>query len=195
ESGVPVEALAVGAVTVSFNQAGTYRIDKLTSYIDTTNKRIISNTGQLMWDYQEQGYCTVNTPGTKGVIGFAAGKELKLDNVTLKTSNEFAVVLVTSLEKDRTIAESRRILITTMARARNTGMEYSDDKTTLLTVGTAPIRLEPVVVDLTIHRKGNPKLYVLDHAGNRTGVTVPVKQGKALLDGGAYEAIYYEVAY
>src|SRR5690606_7754766 len=86
ESGVPVEALAVGAVTVSFNQPGTDRIDKLTSYIDTTNKRITSNTGQLMWDYQERGYCTVNTPGTKGVIGFAAGKELKLDNVTLKTS-------------------------------------------------------------------------------------------------------------
>lgn len=195
ESGVPVEALAAGAVTVSFNQPGSDHYGNLDTYIDTTRKRVTSNTGELIWDYQEKGYCTVNTPGTKGVIGFAAGKELQLDNVTLQTSNEFAVVLVTSLEKDRSIADSKRILITTVARARNTGMEYSDDKTTLVNVGAAPIQLEPVEVNLTIRRKGNPKLYVLDHAGNRTGVTVPIRKGKALLDGGVYRAIYYEVEY
>lgn len=195
ESGIPVEALAAGAVTVSFNQPGSDRLVNLESYIDAANKRVTSNTGELVWDYSGRGYFTINTAGTQGMIGFSGGKELQLDDITLRTSTEFAVILATSLEENKGIADSKRILITTVARARNTGMEYSADMTTLLNVGTAPILLEPVDLTLTTARKGKPKIYVLDHAGNRTGRMVPVRRGTAHLDGGVYKAIYYEVEY
>ena len=195
ESGVPVEALAAGAVTVSFNQPGSNHLAKLESYIDVVNKRVTSNTGELMWDYSGRGYSTINTPGTQGMIGFPEGKELQLNDITLRTANEFAVILATSLDESKSIADTKRILITTVARARNTGMEYNADKTTLVNVGTAPIVLEPVDLTLMIERKGKPKIHVLDHAGNRTGKTVPVRKGTAHLDGGVYKAIYYELEY
>src|SRR5690606_11856744 len=107
-----------------------------------------------------RGYSTINTPGTQDMIGFPEGKELQLNDITLKTANEFAVILATSLDESKGIADAKRILITTVARARNTGMEYSADKTTLLNVGTAPIVLEPVDLTLTIERKGKPKIHV-----------------------------------
>ncbi len=74
-------------------------------------------------------------------------------------------------------------------------MRYNEEKTQLLDVGTAPILLEPVVVTLQWKRKGKPRIYVLDHTGNRTGKRVPVRKGKAVLDGRRYGAIYYEIEY
>jgi hypothetical protein len=56
-----------------------------------------------------------------------------------------------------------------MARTRNTGMQYSEDKTKLLNVGEAPILLEPVSAVIKLNRKTKIEVYVLDHIGNRTG--------------------------
>jgi hypothetical protein len=74
---VPVEALAAGKVEVQFT-----RKPEKTAPLDMSTqlrkKVIVSNTGQLMWDYSQEkaGYFTVDTPGTKAVVGFAPKKPL-----------------------------------------------------------------------------------------------------------------------
>jgi hypothetical protein len=72
-------------------------------------------------------------------------------------------------------------------------MRYNTDKTELLEVGEAPLLLEPVQVEVTLKNAKKGKVYVLDHSGNRTGINVPINNGKTVLDGSKYKAVYYEI--
>lgn len=195
ESSVPMEALAIGMVTVSFNGTEKDFQKDLTKYWDRNKKLITSTTGQLQWSYEGKGYSTINTPGTKGLIGFAPNKKFTLGNVRIQTPNEFAVILVTSLEKEKSIDQAKRILITTIARAHNTGMKFNTEKTELMEVGTSPILMEPVNVTLQIDTGKKGTVYVLDHVGSRTGETISIKNGKLVLDGKKQKTIYYEIIF
>ncbi len=191
---VPLAALAAGRVVLSFDSLK--RNDEAMDYrqlIDTTNHTVVSSTKQLKWYYGSNKFFTTNTGGTQGFVGFAKNNLIDLQDVQLKTGNEFAVVFVSTLEKNKDIKNSRSILITCMARAKNTGMKYNEDHTQLLEVGKEPILLEPVNVSVTLKNKKNSKVYLLDHSGNRTGKEVPVSNGKFLLNGSIYKTIYYEI--
>ncbi len=195
---VPAQLLAVGKTTLSFNNPHSEkRLDNYYRFIDTIGKIITSATGQLVWNYSGKGCFTINAPGTKGLVGFPAKTPYQLNEVELQTNNEFAVVLITNLDKHRDFGNCSRVLATVMARAKNTGMEWNEDTTELLNVGTAPVLLEPVQVAINIKRKTNqhPVVYVLDHSGNRTLEKVPVLNGKVFLDGNRYKTIYYEIVY
>jgi hypothetical protein len=72
-------------------------------------------------------------------------------------------------------------------------MRYNEDKTELLEVGEAPVLLEPVMVEATMKSTRNWTAHVLDHSGNRTGLQVPVKNGKLILDGRKFKTMYYEL--
>ena len=79
-------------------------------YIDPQARTVTSMTGQLSWDYG-QGVVRVNTPCAQGAGGFlqAAGP-LDLSDVTIESDNEYATVLVVSLD-GRPLTESGQILI------------------------------------------------------------------------------------
>ncbi len=191
---LPTEALAVGPVKIDFNAAtGAKTVSDWDKYWDKTKKVVRASTGQLEWHYGGKGYFTINTPGTKGMVGFAGGEAQRLGDVTLQTDNPFAVVLVSSLERDQSLEDCRRMLVTTVARARNTNMTYNADTTQLLQAGEAPVLLEPVRLTLGFARMGRPVVHVLDHDGVRTGRTVPVKAGHVQLDGARTKTMYYEV--
>jgi len=190
-----MEALAIGPVTISFNESLASKKIDLSKYWNKEKKEITSTTNQLKWNYSGEGYFTINTPGTKGLIGFAINQPQKLGSIEITTSNNFAVILISSLEKDKSIDQANRILITTIARAQNTGMEFSADRTELLELGSSPIVLEPVKVDLQFSPARKGIVYVLDHTGNKTGETIPMTKGKILLNGAVHKAIYYEIDY
>jgi hypothetical protein len=79
---VPPEALAVGRVVVEFTdkeQPSTF--PDLAPYRSRT--ALTSVTKQLVWDTTGQGFFTVDTPGTKAVVGFAGGQTVKLGNITI----------------------------------------------------------------------------------------------------------------
>jgi hypothetical protein len=191
QSTLPLAVLAKGRIVVSFEDGKNN--SSVTAETIKANASIKSSTGQLEWNEGEKGFFTINSKGTQGMVGFAAGREIKLDDISFKTSNEFAVVLIYSNEKDKDIATSKSIIVTTIARARNSGMKYSEKKDSLLDVGKAPLLLEPVILDLQINKRNNLQVYVLDHSGNRTGEKILVTKGRMLLDGSKYKAIYYEI--
>ena len=194
---VPQEVIAAGKAVVRFTD--TFKptpSPDLDPYWDQSRKRITSETGQLAWDYSEGGFVTINTDGTKGLVGFGAGLPHRLGNVMLTTETPFAVILVSSLSQEKTIDEADRLLVTTIARARNSGQRYSEDGAELLAVGQAPVLMEPVVAAFTLARKEPATVHVLDHAGRRTGVSFPYAGDRPLqLDGRTHQAIYYEIAY
>jgi hypothetical protein len=193
QSLLPLEALATGRVVLDFDDKNSLDHPVVNKLPASTGKIIKSTTGQLIWDYNNKGYFTINTRGTQGVVGFLPDHPITLNDFTLHCSNNFAVITATSLTKGKQLSNSNRILITTIARARNTGMKYNENETELLDVGTAPLLLEPVRLEATINRRKNWKVYVLDHTGNRTALQVPVKNRKIILDGSTYKAIYYEL--
>jgi hypothetical protein len=193
-STVPVEALAAGRVVLE-------QVDKATPSLipDMTQpireKVIVSNTGQLEWHYPShaESYFTVNTDGTKGLVGFAPDKEFTLGDVRLQVENKFAVLLVTALDKGKTLADTRSALITAIARERNTGMVYNETRS-LTALGTAPILLEPIFGSVTFGRKVS-KVNLLDHDGKRTDRMGKIEGGKVTVDGVNDKTMYYEVVF
>ncbi len=193
---IPREALAAGKVVVDFTDEPVETEDSvLEPYWDQENEIIQSNTGQLEWQYGEMGFFTVDSPGTKGVVGFACGIDHQLGGVQLKTDNEFAVILITALEHDRTIENSNSILITTIARAKNSGMKYNEDGTELLEAGDAPVRMEPVSFELRFDRTDLQAVHILDHSGNRTGRVIAPEDGLIRIVGSDTQTIYYELEF
>lgn len=188
----PLEAMAIGKVGITFTETVPAEVvSELDPFIH--GNQVFSNTGQLMWD--NSGYFTINTAGTQGLVGFAEGKKIKLNGLNIETSNPFAVILATSLEPDKGIRESNRILITTIARTKNTGMQYNTDRTELLEIGKAPMLIEPVKVNLELKRKGKFSVHILDHSGRKTRQTLQTKGKSIVLDGNTSEAFYYLIEY
>jgi hypothetical protein len=191
---VSPEALAAGRVVIEFTEKS-----KPSQLPDMSRYRhgsvIRSVTGQLAWDTAGQGFFTVNTPGTKAVVGFAEGKEQTLGDLKVRLDCPFASLFLTSLERDADLASGKRALITALARQSNTGFSYFAPDHRVLNNGRAPILLEPVKATITIAGRPVASVNVLDHDGRRTGRTVPVMDGRFLLDGAKERAIYYEVLF
>lgn len=191
QASVPLEALAVGPVTVSFNKPQLNKKGDISNFNNTTKKIVTSNTGQLQWHYGEKDFITVNTNGTQGAIGFAKGESIDLDDFSITPQSDFGVILFSSLDPHQGIRSSKQVLVTTIARARNTDMKYNSDKTELLETGKAPILLEPVQVHVKLKRNTNATVQILDHTGNKTGKVLPLVNGAVTLNGAETRAIYY----
>jgi hypothetical protein len=193
----PPESLAVGRVLVEFT-----RKPEKTVPADLSKHRdgdaYVSNTGQLRWSRTgpNRGFFTVDTPGTRAVVGFApVGKPIQLGDITITPEVPFAVIFVTAMEKGTTPRDAKRLLITAVARARNTGMRYNDDGSEVLDVGRAPIELEAVRATIRLTGRRKPvRVSPLDHDGRETGRTLPVApEDSFTLDGARDRTLYYEV--
>lgn len=191
---VPARALAVARCAVEFTDE--YR-DTPAFDLSAFQKRgvLASSTGQLRWEEAagtKLGGCiTIDTPGTKAVVGFAEGRPRQLGEVTITAQCPFAAIYVTAQEPDKDIRSSKKLFITAIARARNTGMKFNDAGDSLLDRGKPPILMEPVKATITLSRAGTPKLFLLDHDGLRTQTTLPVENGTFTIDGARDKTPYY----
>ncbi len=191
---VPPEALAAGRVVVEFtDKSQPSQLPEMRRYRE--GSVIKSTTSQLNWDTSGKGFFTVNTPGTKAVAGFTAGKEQTLGEVKARIDSPFASLFLTALERGEDLANCKRALITVLARQSNTGFTYFASDNRVLKNGGPPILLEPVKATLTITGRPVEAVNVLDHDGRRTGRTLTVTDGRFTLDGTKDKAIYYEVVF
>jgi hypothetical protein len=193
---VPSRALAVARCEVEFTDAfrPTPQFD-LAPYVE--GDKYVSTTGQLRWregTARHDGHFTMDTPGTKAVVGFAEGRQARLGDVTITPRSRFSAIYVTARESDETVATGRHLLVVAMARARNTGMKIVADHL-ILDRGDAPVVLEPVKADIQLDRPGTPTVHVLDHNGRKTGRTLPVERGRFHVDGARDQTPYYLISY
>jgi hypothetical protein len=159
---------------------------------------LVSTTGQLAWhtgDSKESGFITINTQGTKGAVGFLPNRELDLGEVQIRCQTPFAAIYLTALDRDGDIGTAKQILVTAIARARNTGMKFNEAGDELLEFGKAPVLMEPVVADITIRRKGQPTVVLLDHEGCPTSKTLAILDGLVSIDGKRDRTMYYLISY
>ena len=188
------EYLAIGRFPSRFTeQYEETVIPDVSDYWNKKEKVITSSTDQLKWHYDDNQYVTVNTDASKGVIGFAGNENVALDDWEITTSNRFAVILITSLSRSKDLTEAKNILITAVARGRNTGMEYKyeDGKTLLSKKGTNPLLLEPVEAKIKVSNLENFVVEVLDHDGLSTGEMLKVEEGTFTIGASKYKTLYY----
>ena len=139
------------------------------------------------------GPSTVQSPRTQAVIGRAAGKSFALPGVSVTdVKTPFVSLIFTPLD-DRELIQSRQVLVTAMARDKQTGSQYGDDGARLITIGAPPLLMEPVQARIAF--KGTPprELNILDIYGAPTGRRVPpAADGSFTIDGTA-RTFYYEM--
>ena len=189
----PNEVLAIGRVTVSFDGKEPESVD-WSKYWDKEKKIVRSMTGELVWDYNRR-VVLLQAPKTQAVVGFAGGGggggEYDLPGVKVAVSTPFVSLLFTPLD-DAPLDKSRHILITALARDKQTNAQYSADGSQLIALGGPPLLLEPV--QAVIMLKGAPpqEVTVLDIYGVPTDKKVKLS-GAAFTIDGTYETFYYEV--
>jgi hypothetical protein len=186
----PPAALAIGRVTVAFDEEPT-RLDDLSRYWDEDATTLTSSTDELSWNYGER-YVEVRSPKTQGVIGFAGGKSIDLPALSVDIETPFVSLIFTPLD-GQDLALSRHVLITAMARDRQTGSEYSSDQSQLTVVGGPPLLMEPV--QATIRFAGDDKVTVkaLDLYGVPRSESIETYSDGSFRIDGRYRTYYYEV--
>jgi hypothetical protein len=192
---VPPAALAVGRVVVDFVKSTTpTAAPDLRRYVDAEQKVVRSKTGQLVWNYGDRGFFTIDTPGTQAVIGFASGREHALSDVSIRVETSFALVYVTSLDRKKPVAKADSLLVLAIARTANTGMEVTPEGR-VTARGQAPVLIEPVRAAIRFRRTGQCEVYPLDHDGRRRPDAAALAGPEFQIDTGKNRTIYYVVEF
>ncbi len=194
---VPAAALAVARCSVTFTESYQDTRPFDVSRYQQPDGSYLSSTKQLRWQpgtRKLDGHFTIDTPGTKAVVGFAKDKVCELGGVTLLSKSRFAAIYVTAQDRDQDVATARNLLVVALARARNTGMRVLNDNR-ILERGSEPILLEPVRAEISIRRPDSAKVYLLDHSGRKTDRTLPIRDGKFEINGESDQTCYYLISF
>ena len=198
KSSVPGEALAAGKVLLEFTgaQPAASTFPDMAKY-QPADKVIQSTTKQLTWDYSKKGFILIDTPGTKGVVGFTPDTPHTIGNITLTLKSPFAALTISALEKDKTLENCRHALISIVARESNTGFKYFILDNSIFDNGKTPILMQPVQADVKIAGRKIKAVNVLDFDGHpQPDKKLPVDAtGQFTLDTGKEHTMYYEVVF
>lgn len=129
KGGVSPLAFLVGPVEVKYggNPAKTRALDA-SKYIDTTRKVVRSVTGEIALDYAT-GLCTLNAPAAQGATGFfAKAGEVRLSTVTINARNDYATVMVVSMD-GKPLADAAKVLVQITTRCRPYNWKETDGVT------------------------------------------------------------------
>ena len=150
-------------------------------------------TGEFTWNIND-GILKLNSSRTQGVVGFSGGREFDTKDLHLAMDTEFAVVIVSSLTNED-LSVSDRILVSTSADARMTGVEMSSDFTRVLKTGHFPFLMQPVEGEITLKGNKTPTVFALTPGGRRNG-KIEIKksdQGYSFVLSAANQAMHYEI--
>src|SRR5690606_10214537 len=120
----PPSTLAIGRVTISFDESQSPATADWGRFHDASAKTLRSTTGELLWNYGERRV-EVRSDKTQAVIGFASGAAIELPDVHVNVDTPFVSLIFTPLD-NAPLEQSRQILITALARDKQTGSQFSD---------------------------------------------------------------------
>ena len=132
------------------------------------------------------------SPKTQAVIGFPQRTSYDLPGVVAEIKSPLVSLNLTPLDNED-LKSPRRILITAMAREKQTGSSFNADWSRLEQLGGPPLLLEPV--QATLRPKGATPSVVrpLDVYGVPKKNTVDVQSDGSFTIAGTYQTYYYVV--
>jgi hypothetical protein len=171
--GMNVDPMAffVGKVNreVTTDEPSRLTMTDLAANIDHREKIVTSATKELRWDY-EDGVVTVDTPRAQGACGFLAERgRIELADVTLEVGNDYASVLVVSLD-GKPIKASQRLLVQVATEDHPHGFKTRPvgDYQRITDLGGYPLNVRKIDATVTLHAKAGAKATVLDGNGDPT---------------------------
>ncbi len=128
--------------------------------------RLAADNGQLVWNKQA-GIVRIEAPKTQAVMGRLGGVAQKLPDLHITLTPTFAVAVLSSLDQEE-IPASKRLLLSTAARAENRGTVYNAARTVLRSSGAGPVLMEPIAGQAVLIRKDGavPRVYALAPDGS-----------------------------
>lgn len=150
-------------------------------------KIITSSTGQIVMN-TDKGYCTVNAPKCQGVAAhFANQNTFKLRDVDIKCENDFASIMVVSLD-DKPISTSGKILVQVGTQCRPTGWQEVSTQIKpkggkpingkkVINFGSAPWAVKKAKMVIQVKNKTVTKAVILNVDGTKKS-EIPLKNGK-----------------
>lgn len=138
-----------------------------------------TDTAEMRWSVVKgQGIWSVNTPYVQGAAGFLKTNNRKFEHFGLEINNDFAVVLLVSLDA-KPIRESDKMLLLTAGKTALDGATRDGDTLSVQTKFGAPVRFEPVTGAVVIDNLIDAKRldgWPLDGDGRKHGKLVPSRK-------------------
>lgn len=164
EFGNGLAAFYSGKVTQNFtNDKSKVDINgDLSKYVNEKKMTIKSTTDQLFWDYGN-GMLKINTSKSQAVSGFLKSLgSYTLKDVVIDSSNEYATILVTSLD-GKPIASSDKLLI--QASTEDKLFNFKEKNGTILDLGQPQIMVKNINAKVTLKNRTKMKAISLDENG------------------------------
>jgi len=157
----------------------------------------VASKAHMQWDVidgkglyaVDNDRCRILTGSTERFHSLTQGFTVKIDQPAK------AAIAIVSLDGKPIAVDSRRLLITACGRCENTGMQFSEDRTTVgRNWGTAPVRIEPVVGHLQFSAdsafSGPGVVCHLLNADGSIRSSLPVSKGRVDL-AAAHKTMWY----
>lgn len=172
------EVLAVAKVEVAFTpDPQPTKVFEMDPFRDGASLR--SSTGQLRWmpapdGARQAGYFSIDTDGTQALVGFAKGVAHRGRHGTIILHSRFGAVYVTAMHRDQSLSNDKRLLVTAVGAARNSGQAFNPTQTAVLSNGESPILMQGVHATLSLNREGPFSVQPLDPDGRLSGTSLAV---------------------
>ena len=140
-----------------------------------------TETGELLLDARRR-FLSVNTERLQGICG-EAGSKAKLNHLEILSMSVRGNLALVSIDGNRSIPDSERMVLVFATDARNSGMTFSDENArTLLKNGQAPILVRTGTFTIRIHglKHSDFRAFALRSDGTRLG-EIPVGKEKSAL--------------
>jgi hypothetical protein len=155
---------------------------------------ILSDTGEILFDRRQEGeeFLQVTAPAARLLIGYVGGRNFTLGDVVLRmgsgTHRNYANISLVALD-EKPIAESRRVLLTAVARVENKFQQWNEKRTSIgRNWGEGPTLAEPVPLSISLPG-GGWRASTLSGKG-QVVATVPM-QGNALSSAPGHGTLWY----
>jgi hypothetical protein len=162
--------------------------------IAPASTKLESDTGELLWNSEDR-VVTINTPRSKGILGFVERRSYELGDVKIEvggTQQGWATVQLTVLDGSD-FRTATRLLVTATGMSENTGMKWRDDSKSTVgrEWGRAPSLVEGIAA--TLHLPNTKlKAWALDERGQRRS-EIPVREGVLEINP-EHRTLWYELA-
>jgi hypothetical protein len=205
--GVPAEAGLIHRVAIATDGQSIPAGALGPEQVSVPGSRIVSETGELVWDLSEpgRGVVSVNTAKSKAVIGFGGRKRFDLGGVVIEPGNTlqngWCTITVTALTGNLLTSPAGpvRLLITATGYVENTDMGWKNPERSSVGSqwGRAPSLVEGIPAGITLPvPAGRVQVWALDERGQRKA-QMPVDAdvtGRAVITiGPAWQTLWYEV--
>ncbi len=167
-AGPPKELVRLGKTGIGFGEGQTE--EQLQKLVAASIKDGVAraNGGELVHD-ATHGTLLVDTARSQAFAGFKPAQKVTLGNAELELSSAFSVVILSALD-DQPIKSSKRLLVSALGNAVNAGMTLAPGRNRLVSTGTSPVMVEPIVGRLSLRGlvgKEPVKVFALGPNGER----------------------------